>query len=173
MICLLNPFSHLVAYLLQIWCHYPQGGRFSPDPSTSGHRIPWSCLLHVFTQGQRSLSFKRQKLTNPLCRRSGKMKLIFLLAVPIFTASPHHSSSRDPLWWALRQSQCIPIQVQLAVPRDKSPALLCIQDVVQHLGKLYAMAPVLSTNFLMYVKYSGWLVRHEIPLMNPSWYRLC
>lgn len=48
-----------------------------------------------------------------------------------------------------------------------------VSKTLASLGKLYAMAPVLSTNILMYMKYLGWFVKHEIPLVNPSWHLPC
>lgn len=38
------------------------------------------------------------------------------------------------------------------------------------LGKLSTITPVLSTNYLMYMKYSGRFVKHAVPLMNPPWH---
>lgn len=51
---------------------------------------PSDSLVYAFkTHSHRGnvMSFREQKLTNPLCRRSRKMKLIFLFGTSIFTAS--------------------------------------------------------------------------------------
>lgn len=52
---------------------------------------PSDSLVYAFKthsyRGNAILSFREQKLTNPLCRRSRKMKRIFLFVTSIFTAS--------------------------------------------------------------------------------------
>lgn len=87
-------------------------------PPNQAIGLPCFNLLNALTHGQCYVVLCRAETQQPPCRRSRKMKLVFLCHTHIYNFPTNISSAT--LADGHSQSKCVLFQIQFTVPTDKS-----------------------------------------------------